>query len=75
MTQREVRVGKKGAGHLFSSPLPVTAAKLDIAEVLAYCDGVFLTWERDLKDDLRWTEFAIRHPELRALGGESRKEE
>ena len=55
MTQRQVRVGKEGAGHLVSSPLPVTAAKLDIAEVLAYCDGIFLTWERDLEDDLSWT--------------------
>ena len=55
MTQREVRVRQKGAGQLGSTPLPVTAAKLDIAEVLAYCDGVFLTREGDMEDDLSWT--------------------
>ena len=73
MTPGEVRVSEEGAGQLGSTPLPVSTVKLDIAEVLANGDGVFLTWERDLEDDLSWTQIAIRHPELRALGGESRR--
>ena len=52
MTQGEVRVCQEGAGHLGSTPLPVGAAKLSIAEVLASLDGIILTLEWDLEDDL-----------------------
>ena len=75
MTQREVRVGQESAGHLGSTPLPVTAAKLDNAEVLAYRDGVIRTRKRDLENDLVCVKETIRHPELRTLGGERRKED
>ena len=75
MTLGEVRVSEEGAGHLGSTPLPVSAVNLDIAQVLASPDGVILTWKWDLGDDLVWTKITIRHPELRTLGGESREEE
>ena len=52
MTQGEVRVGQEGAGHLGPTPLPVSAVKLDIAEILANLVSIILTWERDLEDDL-----------------------
>ena len=73
MTLGEVGVSEEGAGHLGSTPLPVSAVKLSIAEILASPDGIILTWEWNLEDDLIWSEIAIRHPELRALGGEGRK--
>ena len=69
MTQREVRGSKEGAGHLRSTPLPVSAVKLDIAEILANPDGVILTWERDLEDDLVLIKMTLRHPEIRTLEG------
>ena len=75
MTSGEVRVGQESAGHLGSTPLPVTAAKLDIAEVLAYRDGIILTRKWDLEDDLICVKVTIRHPELRTLRGERRKED
>ena len=52
MTLGEVRVGQESTCHLGSTPLPVSAAKLDIAEVLTYRDGVILTWKWDLDDDI-----------------------
>ena len=52
MTSGEVRVSEEDAGHLGSTPLPVGAVKLSIAEVLANPDGVILTGEWDLDDDL-----------------------
>ena len=71
MTQGEVRVFQESAGHLGSTPLPVGAVKLDIAEILANADGVNLTWERDLEDDLVLIKMTFRHPEFRTLEGES----
>ena len=62
-----VRVGQEGAGHLGATPLPVSAVKLSFAEVLASPGGVILTRERDLEDDLIWTEITIRDPEIRTL--------
>ena len=73
MTQREVRVSHEGAGHLGSTPLPVSAVKLDIAEILANPDGVILTWERDLEDDFVLIKMTLRHPEIRTLEGEGRQ--
>ena len=75
MTQREVRGGQEGAGHLGSTPLPVGAVKLDIAEILANPDGVILTGERGLEDDLVLIKMTLRHPEIRTLIGENREEE
>ena len=74
-TPGEVRVSKKGAGHLGSAPLPVRAVRLSIAEVLANPDGVILTGERNLEDDLVLIKMTLRHPEILTLGGESRKED
>ena len=48
---------------------------MSIAEILANPDGVILTRERDLEDDLIWAKLTIRHPEILTLGGESRKED
>ena len=75
MTPGEVRVSEEGAGHLGSTPLPVSAVKLSIAEILANPDGVILTWERDLEDDLVLIKMTLRHPEIRTLIGENREEE
>ena len=52
MTQREVRVGQEGAGHLGPTPLPVSAVKLNIAQRLANLDCFILivTGERHLED-------------------------
>ena len=75
MTPGEVRVSEEAAGQLGSTPLPVSAVKLSIAEVLASPGGVILTRERDLEDDLIWSEITFRDPEIRTLGGESRNEE
>ena len=75
MTQRQVRGRQEGAGHLRSTPLPVFATKLRVAEILANPVGVILTGERDLVDDLIWAKLTLRHPEIRTLGGESREEE
>ena len=75
MTQRKVRVGKEGAGHLWPTPLPVSTVKLNITEILANLQSVILTWERDLVDDLIRAKLTLRHPEILTLGGESRKEE
>ena len=74
MTQREVRGSQEGAGHLRSTPLPVSAVKLDIAEVLANPDGVILTWERDLENDLVLIKMTLRHPEILTMEGETREE-
>ena len=52
VTTRKVRGCQEGAGHLWPTPLPVLASKLRIAEVLANPDGVIMTGERDLEDDL-----------------------
>ena len=52
MTQREVRGSEEGAGHLRSTPLPVSATKLRSAEILANPDGVIRTRERDLVDNI-----------------------
>ena len=73
MTQREVRGGQEGAGHLGSTPLPVRATKLSIAEILANPVGVILTGERDLEDDLVLIKMTLRHPEILTLEGESRQ--
>ena len=73
VTPGEVRVSEKGAGHLGSTPLPVRAVRLSIAEVLANPDGVILTRERNLEDDLVRAKLTIRHPEILTLGGESRE--
>ena len=75
MTTREVRVSEKSACCLGSTPLPVRATKLSIAEVLANPDGVILTGERDLEDDLVLIKMTLRHPEIRTLIGESREED
>ena len=75
MTQREVRGSQEGAGHLRSTPLPVSAVKLSSAEILANNDGVIRTRERDLVDDGTRAKLTLRHPEILTLGGESRKEE
>ena len=75
MTPGEVKVSEEAAGHLGSTPLPERAVKLSLAKVLANLDGIILTWECDLEDDLVWTKITIRHPEIRTLGGESRQEE
>ena len=75
MTPGEVKVSEEAAGHLGSTPLPERAVKLSLAKVLANLDGIILTRECDLEDDLVWTKITIRHPEIRTLGGESRKEE
>ena len=75
MTQGEVRGRQESAGHLGSTPLPVGATNLSIAEILANPDGIILTRERNLEDDLVRAKLAIRHPEIRTLEGESRDEE
>ena len=75
MTQREVRGGQEGAGHLGPTQLPVGAVNLSSAEILANPDGVILTWERDLEDDLVLIKMTLRHPEIRTLIGENREEE
>ena len=59
MTSGEVRVGQKSAGHLGSTPLPVSAVKLSIADVLANRDGVVLAREWNLEDDLVWTQITF----------------
>ena len=75
MTPGEVRVSEEAAGQLGSTPLPVSAVKLSIAEVLASPGGVILTREWNLGDDLVWSEITFRDPEIRTLGGESRNED
>ena len=52
MTSGEVRGGQESTGHLGSTPLPINAAKLSIAEVLACLDGVILIGKWNLDDDL-----------------------
>ena len=69
MTQGEVRGRQEGAGHLGSTPLPVSATKLSVAQVLANPVGVILTRERDLEDDFIWIKLTLRHPEILTLGG------
>ena len=67
MTQREVRVGQEGAGHLGPTPLPVSAVKLNIAQRLANLDCFILIviGERYLEDDLILEiRITFRHPEL-----------
>ena len=59
MTPGEVRVSKEGASQLGSTPLPVSAVKLSLAEVLANPGGVSLTREWNLEDDLVWTKITI----------------
>ena len=75
MTQGEVRVFQECTGHLGSTPLPIIAVNIDIAEILANYDGIIRTGERDLVDDLIWAKLTLRHPEIRTLGGKSREEE
>ena len=75
MTKMKVRVGQEGAGQLGPTPLPVSAVKLDIAEVLANSDGIILIRERDLEDDLVLIKMTLRHPEIRTLEGENREVE
>ena len=69
MTQGEVRVSQECAGHLGSTPLPICAVKLDIAEILANPVGIILTGERDLEDDHVLIKMTLRHPEIRTLEG------
>ena len=64
MTQRQVRGRQEGAGHLGSTPLPVSAVKLDIAEVLANPDGVILTLKWDLENDFILVKMTLRNPEI-----------
>ena len=64
MTPGEVRASEEGAGHLGSAPLPERAVKLSLAEVLANGDGVILTRERDLEDDLVLIKVPLRDPEI-----------
>ena len=64
MTKMKVRVGQEGAGQLGPTPLPVSAVSIDIAEILANPDGIILTGERDLVDDLIWAKLTLRHPEI-----------
>ena len=75
MTQGEVRGRQEGAGHLGSTPLPISAVSIDIAEILANYDGIIRTGERDFVDDLIRAKLTLRHPEILTLGGESREEE
>ena len=64
MTQGEVRVFQEGAGHLGSTPLPVSAVKLDIAEILANPDAVILVGKRDLENDFILVKMTLRNPEI-----------
>ena len=64
MTQREVRGSQEGAGHLRSTPLPVSAVKMDIAEILANNDGAILCRELHLVDDITRAKLTLRHPEI-----------
>ena len=72
MTQREVRGSEEGAGHLRSTPLPVSAVKLSSAEILANNDGVIRTRERDLVNYITRDKLTLRNPEILTLGGKSR---
>ena len=74
MTTREVRRGQEGAGLLGPTPMPVSATKLTATELLANPDGVILTGELDLEDDLIWAKMTLRYPEIHALRGKSREE-